>query len=257
MSVNLARVLALPFGLLAFALRLAAMFWVMPLTWHTRSADAGLLVWLTALAASALAPVGLYLLLTRPVPRRPASFQLDDRHGGFVAPASPHELGPLVIVVLWVAPGSMVTERVPNGDGLRFAQFDYATLVSAAVVALLFVPAVVLLLVNRPRLALDPDGITVQRMTSRRRIGWNELAPGGPPPPTARKARYLTLYRTTGPTPGRYPRPEQLPVGWLHADPAFLANTIRHYVEQPAQRHNIGTEHELARLRSQLGSQGR
>lgn len=250
MSVNLARVLALPVGLLAFALRLATTFWVMPLTWHMRPTILGLPVWLTGLAASVLVPMGLYFLLTKPVPRRPASFQLDGQHRRFVAPAAPHAVAALVIVVLWVAAGSVLTERVPNGDGLRFAQFDYATSMSAAVVALLFVLAVVLLLINRPRLTLDPDGITVQRMASRRRIGWNELCPGGWPPPTGRKPRNLTLYRMAGPTPGGYPKPEQLPVGQLHVDPAFLADTIRHYVEQPAHRHNIGTEHELARLLS-------
>jgi hypothetical protein len=43
-----------------------------------------------------------------------------------------------------------------------------------------------------------------------------------------------------------------LPVGRLHIDPAFLAGTVRHYVEQPWHRPAIGTEAELDRLRSVL-----
>jgi hypothetical protein len=39
-------------------------------------------------------------------------------------------------------------------------------------------------------------------------------------------------------------------------DPAFLANTIRHYVDHAGQRSEIGGEAELARLRAQFGSQG-
>ena len=251
MSVNRTRLLALPFGVLAFALRLAATFWVTPLTWRVRPAGVGLLVWLAALAASAFIPVGLYrLTVLKAVPRRPASFQVD--HRGFVAPAAPHDFGTSAIIVLWVAAGAPLTERVPNGDRLRLAQFDYAALISILVVGLLSVLAVTLLMVDRPWVALNPDGITVQRMTSRRSIGWNELAPGGPPPPTGRSPRSLWLYRTAGPTLGGRPRADLLPVGQLQVDPAFLANTIRQYVEQPGQRSIIGTEAELARLRSQV-----
>ncbi|MFE9692142.1 hypothetical protein [Micromonospora sp. NPDC005806] len=255
MSVNRIRILALPFGLLAFALRLAATFWLTPMTWQKWPAGVSLLVWVAGAAASLAVPVGLYYLtVLRAVPRRPASFQLDD--GAFVAPASPHDIGTAAIVVLWIAAGAVLTERVPNADRLRLAQIDYAALTSIVIVGLLSVLAVVLLLVSRPRVALNPDGITVQRMTSRRSIGWNELAPGGPPPPPGRRPRNLWLYRTAGPTLGGRPRPHLLPVGQLQVDPAFLANTIRHYVDQPGQRPDIGTEAELSRLRSHFGAKG-
>ncbi|MFR9778734.1 hypothetical protein ACL02O_22135 [Micromonospora sp. MS34] len=254
MSMKRARILALPVGLLAFALRLAAMFWVSPLTWQMRPAGVSLLVWVAGLAVSLAVPVGLYqLTVLRAVPRRPASFQLDA--GAFVAPAAPHDLGTAAIIVLWVAAGAVLTERVPDGDRLRLAEFDEAALISIVIVGLLSVLAVALLLVRRPWVALTPDGITVQRMTSRRSIGWHELAPGGPPPPSGRRPRNLWLYRRNGPTLGGRPRPDLLPVGQLQVDPAFLANTIRSYLEQPGRRPDIGTEAELARLRGRVGSQ--
>ncbi|MGW5668649.1 hypothetical protein [Micromonospora sp. NPDC003776] len=247
MSVNRIRLLALPFGLLAFALRLAATFWVTPLTWQVRPTLVGLPIWLAALAASLGVPVALYhLSVLRAVPRRPASFRLD--RGTFLAPAGP-DLGGTAIIVLWIAGGAVLTERVPGGDRMRLAEFDEAALISVLTVVVLSALAVVLLLVDRPWVALSPDGITVQRLASRRFIGWHELAPGGPPPPPGRRPRNLWLYRTNGPTLGGRPRPDLLPVGRLQVDPAFLANTIRRYVEQPGRRSDIGTEAELARLR--------
>ncbi|MCW3844403.1 hypothetical protein ONA70_30380 [Micromonospora yasonensis] len=250
-----ARILALPFGSLAFALRLAATFWVNPLTWQMRPAGLSLLVWLAGPVVSVAIPVGLYhLAVLRAVPRRPASFQLDN--GALVAPASPHDIGTAAIIVLWIAAGAVLTERVPNADQLRLAQIDFAALVSIAIVGLLSALAVALVLVDRPWVALNRDGITVQRMTSRRFIGWPELAPGGPPPPPGRRPRNLWLYRTHGPTVGGRPRPELLPVGQLQVDPAFLANTIHHYVDQPGQRPDIGTEAELDRVRTPVGGQG-
>lgn len=246
--VNRIRLLALPFGLLAFALRLAAAFWVMPLTWQVHPTLGGLPIWLAALAASLGVPVGLHhLSVLRSVPRRPASFRLDG--GAFVAPAAPHDIGTTAVIVLWIAAGAVWTERAPGGDRMRLAEFDEAALISILIVGVLSALAVVLLLVDRPWVALSPDGVTVQRLTSRRFIGWSELAPGGPPPPPGRRPRTLWLYRTNGSTLGGRPRPYVLPVGTLQVDPAFLAHTIRHYVEQPGQRPGIGTEAELARLR--------
>lgn len=256
MSVNRIRLLALPFGLLALALRLATTLWVMPLTWQMRPALVGLPSWLAALAASLAVPVGLYhLSVLRSVPRRPASFRLD--RGTFLAPAAPHDIGGAAIILLWIAGGAVLTERVPGGDRMRLAEFDEAALISILTVVVLSVLAVVLLLVDRPWVALSPDGITVQRLTSRRFIGWPELAPGGPPPPPGRRPRTLWLYRTNGPTLGGRPRPDLLPVGRLRVDPAFLANTIRHYVEQPGRRPGIGTEAELARLRELFAADDR
>jgi hypothetical protein len=62
----------------------------------------------------------------------------------------------------------------------------------------------------------------------------------------------LRVYLNVPPTQGWYYRWKDLPVGRLQADPAFLAWTIRHYVEQPWHRPAIGTEAELTRLRSVL-----
>ncbi|MFG2054388.1 hypothetical protein ACGFI9_10165 [Micromonospora sp. NPDC048930] len=216
----------------------------------------GVLAAVTALAVSAAVPVGLYhLTVLSSVPRRPASLRLDDRHGGFVVPAAPHFIGDFAIIVLWVAGGSLLTERVPGGDGIRLAEFDFAALTSALLVGLLFVVAVVLVLSDRPRVALDPDGLTVQLTTTRQRVSWDELAPGGPPPPAGRRANDLILQRAVA--PGRRLRPVRIPVGSFQVDSAFFANVIRDYVEQPDERRHIGSEAGLARLHSRFGSQGR
>lgn len=255
-SLNRARLLALPCGLLAFALRLAATVWATPLAGRIHPEAVAVLAWLTVNLASIGVPVGLYhLVVLRSSPRRPASFRLDARHGGFVVPAAPHRVGDYAIFLSWVGGGLVLTERGSGGGVTRLVEVDLVALVMVFLV--LGVAAAVLVLSDRPRITLDAVGITVQRMDFRQRIGWNELLPGGPPPPTGRRPRNVTLYSMSGTAHGAHPVPLQLPVGQMQVDAAFLADAIRHYVEQPGRRPGIGTEAELANLGAQFGGQGR
>jgi hypothetical protein len=82
------------------------------------------------------------------------------------------------------------------------------------------------------------------------RLAWDRLAPLSPPPPAKRRPRNIKVYLNVPPLPGQYPFSEDLPAGWLHVDPAFLAAAVRHYVEHPEHRAAIGTAEELTRLRS-------
>ncbi len=111
--------------------------------------------------------------------------------------------------------------------------------------------AAALLVSNRPCVILAPAGITIRRLRRRSEINWDELAPGGPLPPTRRGTSQITLYRKY-PRPGTGPLAGKIPIGWLQVSPEFLTAVIRHYVEQPEQRNGIGTEAELDRLRTTL-----
>lgn len=255
-SVNRPRLLVLPFGLLAFALRLAATVWATPLTERIRPDGVAVPAVLMVYAASMGVPAGLYhLVVLRSIPRRPASFRLDARSRSFVVSAAPHGGGALAIVVAWIGGGLVLTERAPGADGTRPVEWDLSAL--TAVLLVFGVLAAVLVLSDRPRITLDADGITVQRMDFRQRIGWNDLLPGSPPPPTDRRPRNVTLYSMRGTAHGAHPVPLQLPVGQMQVDPAFFADAIRHYVDQPGRRSGIGTEAELANLRAQFGNQRR
>jgi hypothetical protein len=102
---------------------------------------------------------------------------------------------------------------------------------------------------NRPRLTLDREGVTLQRPRGRLRVAWDELVPGGPPLPAKRNPEGLAVYRLAAGVTA----PVLLPAGRLHVDSAFLAHTIRYYTEHPEQRGSIGTQAGLDALRSAFG----
>ncbi|MFU8874595.1 hypothetical protein [Micromonospora sp. SL4-19] len=247
MSPNLLRWSALPIGLSAFVGRLAITFWLQPLTWRM-SGVSGLLALLGGLAVAVGVPAGLFALLGRG--GRPTQFTIRD--GRFTVPPSPVYAGTQAIMSMFLGGGLVAAERVPDGDSMRIAEFALpASIIGVAVfcsVALAF------LLVTRPQLHLDPDGLTVRRLRRTTRVTWEHLLPGGPPPPAKRRQRWLRLYLNAPPVVGRYPPSEDLPIGWLHVDPAFLAGAVRHYVEHPEDRAAIGSVDELARLRGRLAS---
>ncbi len=177
--------------------------------------------------------------------------QVDIRGPRFEAPASPAWLGPYAVVLGWLAGGLIVTERVPNEDRMRLAESGGALVLSVVGPVIILGLLTVLLLLNRPRLTLDSDAITMQGFWKRTSIGWDRLMPGAPMTPGKGNATSLALYETaTSPTANLVPH--TLPTGRLHVDAVFLANTIRYYVDQPGHRPAIGTAAELDRLRSAL-----
>jgi len=122
------------------------------------------------------------------------------------------------------------------------------------VLALVFlVAAMVLTGQNRPELVLDADAFTERRLIANFRIRWDQLVPGGPPPPARRRPKALTIYRRVHPA---YPAtPHRMLTRRLNVDPAFLAYTIRCYAERPDLRSAIGTPAESARLQAAFATQ--
>ncbi|MBV1856513.1 hypothetical protein [Catellatospora tritici] len=245
MSPTVLRWCAVPLGLLAFALRLVVTFWLEPLTWDQ---DQHLLMMLAGIVVTVAVPFGILVLLAGGSLRPPARLALGD--GRFIAHASPIYACSQAIMWMSLGGGVFGAERVPNGDSMRMVEFGSPTPMTIIGVGFFWAIAAGFLLVRRPRLDLDPNGLTIHRVWRTTAIAWDELAPGGPVPPVRRRARQLRLYLNQTPVFGQYAASEDVPVGWLHADPAFLARALRHYVDNPQERALIGTEEGLRRLRA-------
>ncbi|MET8549641.1 hypothetical protein ABZ356_17760 [Micromonospora zamorensis] len=250
MSLRAARLSIWPFVVAAFALRVCVELWFKPVTWRIDPSGVAFLVWTVVQAACFLVPWVGHALLTRGVRQRPATWEVAAGTGSFVASTSPRWISPPAILFGWLAGGFVLTERVPGEDRVRLADLPGNVALSIAVPAVVLAGAAAVLLLNRPRLTLDRNGITKQSVTRRTFLRWDRLLPGGPPAPP-RGAATITLQRQPA-TPGGPPVPSPLPTGPLHVDPAFLAETIRHYVEHPEHRAAIGTQQELDRLLAAL-----
>ncbi|MET8369877.1 hypothetical protein [Micromonospora profundi] len=248
MSPRVARLLIWPFAVAALALRICTELWFKPVTWRIEPSGLAFVVWAATQAACILLPAAAHALLTRRVRQRPATWEIAAGTESFVATASPRWLSHWAILVGWLAGGAVLTERVPGADRVRLAEIPGALALSIAVPAVVLAAMAAVLLLDRPRLILDREGITKQWLARRAFVRWDRLLPGGPPPP-ARRTANLTLMQQPA-TPGRPPVPFSLPMGPLHVDPTFLAETIRHYVEHPEHRSAIGTQHELDRVRA-------
>ncbi|WP_433789164.1 hypothetical protein [Actinoplanes sp. CA-252034] len=220
MSARAARLLAVPFVLVACALRLVSSLWVEPFTWNVEPFALGLLAILSLLGGSLGLPLSGYLLLTGQARKRPAAWQADAGARRFVAGPSPSWAGSSAVVLGWMAGGLLPTERVPGEDRKRIAELGLFTqaAVVLAVAALLF--AIWLVLGRWPWLALDRDGVTISKIVGERRIPWADLPP------------------------------EKVRERGLHIDPAFLSFTFRAYREDPSARAAIGTRAEAERLES-------
>lgn len=252
MSARVAMLLAAPFAVLALGLHLGETLWLEPLTWRLHNVVLGLLTGLGLLAVSTAVPIGGYVLLTRSARRRPRTWHLDLHKRRFTAPASPYSTGPWAVAMGWICGGIVLTERVPNQEHKRIAQLGVTTTISIVIAAALMITLLLLLLLivvmKRPLLSLDPDGMTLQSLGRRARLRWEELSPGGPPLPSKPNPTVLVLYqRQAAPADGP-PQPRRLPARQLHIDTAFLADTIRQYVDSPDRRAGIGTVEELTVL---------
>lgn len=250
--------LAAPFAVLASGLHLGETLWLEPLSWRLHHFVPGLLTNFSLLAASAAVPIGGYMMLTRSARRRPRTWHLDMRERRFTAPASPYSTGPGAVAMGWICGGIVFTERVPNQEHKRIAQLGVATTISIALAATVMIMILLVLLlkvvVNRPLLSLDADGMTLQSLGRQTRLRWKDLLPGGPPRPSKPNPTVLVLYqRQTAPADGP-PQPRPLPARQLHIDTAFLADTIRRYADSPDRRAGIGTVEELTALQQTFGT---
>ncbi|MET8084598.1 hypothetical protein [Micromonospora sp. NPDC005237] len=251
MPLRAARLLIWPIAVVALALRVCAELWFKPVTWRIHPSGVAFLLWVAAQAACFLVPWAAYALFTRAIRQRPATWEVDVGGRCLVAPASPRWIGPWSIVLGWLAGGFVQTERVPGEDRLRLADDPGTVALSIGVPVLVMGGVAAILLMNRPLLALDRDGITVRGIIRRTFLPWDRLLAGGPKPP-ARGAANLSLMRLPATPGGRAPVGYPLPIARLHVDPTFLAHTIRHYVEHPEHRPAIGTADERERLRAAL-----
>ncbi|MFF0154344.1 hypothetical protein [Micromonospora sp. NPDC005203] len=245
MPLRAARLLVWPFAVAAFALRVCAELWFKPVTWRIDPSGVAFLAWMAVLSGTLLVPWVGYALLTRRN-RRPATWLVDPQRHRFVAPASPTWMGSWSMVLGWIAAAFVQTERIAGGDRAQLVQIPGALALATAVAAVVLGGIALTLLLNRPLLTLDRHGITDQGLVRRTFLSWDRLLPGGPPPPP-RWAASIPLMRLA-PAPEKPPHPYPLPAGRLHVDPAFLANTVRQYVEHPEHRTAIGTQRELDRL---------
>jgi hypothetical protein len=256
MSTRVAVLLAAPFAVLAFVLRLGERLWLEPFTWNIRSVVLGLLAFLGLLVGCGAVPLGGYLLLTRSVRRRPKTWHLDAGKRRFAVPVSPYGPGPWAIVVGWLGAGAVPTERVPNEDYVRIAglgmRTSFSFVVAAAPMIFILLCLVLLAAPSTPILSLNSEGMTLRGLWRKTRLRWDELVPGGPPRPSKSNPAVLDLYQyKVG--PAGPPRRRRLDARRLHIDTAFLADTIRCYADNPARRAGIGTAEELTAL--QLSTQ--
>lgn len=141
-----------------------------------------------------------------------------------MAPADPNWAGLAILLI------AMAGESLVEGGHLPArltAVVFYAAVAAAA------------LLIQRPRLELDPAGLTIRHIRTVQRIEWDRLAPGGPVPPAHKRPRELRVYLNEPPVYEVYPPGVSIPVNRLHIDAAYLAETIRRYVEHPEARSEI------------------
>jgi hypothetical protein len=253
MSTRVAVLLAAPFAVLAFVLRLGGTLWLQPFTWNIHSTVLSLLAFLGLLVGSGAVPAGGYLLLTRSARRRPKTWHLDAGKRRFTAPISPYGPGPWAIAAGWIGGGTVITERVPNQDHMRIARLGVMTSISIVTAATLMIITLLYLVVlaapSAPILSLDSEGMTLRGLWRKTRLRWDELVPGGPPRPSTNNPAVLVLYQQkAGPAAGP-PRRRRLDPRRLHIDTAFLADTIRCYADNPDRRAGIGTAEELTALR--------
>src|SRR5690349_3401357 len=155
MSPRAARLLAVPFAVLAFVFRFGAELWLQPLTWDVEPAALGLLAFLLFAAVSLGAPLGTYLLLTGQSRKRPSSWQVD---GGRRLVVGPTPSGASrMILAGWIAGGLILTERVPGENEKRVADFGVGTTVMTTLAVVGLLAALWIVLSSWPWLALDRE----------------------------------------------------------------------------------------------------
>ncbi|WP_412736731.1 hypothetical protein [Krasilnikovia sp. MM14-A1259] len=248
MTVRAAHRIAVPFVLMAFGLRLLADFWAFPLALRLDPASLSLGALMGAQVVAVVIPLGGYWWCTRRVWRRPPTWRVDADRRHFVADLSPRLGGPQAVVIGWASAALVPRERVPDTDRMRIADLGAVTDVGIALAVVALAAGIAMALANRPRLMLDPRGVVLQGLVRSRGFRWDELVPGGPALPATPNPREITLYRQPPADAPLWFLPWRLPAYPLHVDPAFLAHTLRRYLDHPECRDRVGTAEELAAL---------
>lgn len=237
----------MPTSRLARVRGLIALTALLTVAWRTvadnvpdRPVPIGILMDLSLFAA-ALAL--LLLVVLRPSGERTA---FDIREGAFTT-SSRHSLG---LHLAWIMIAGVL---VGPGAGETWAQlspFDIAVDIPITLVA---AAAALLSWCDLPRLELRPDGVRVRRLRSAA-TPWAALRRGTPLRP--RRNDQILALPVDNPdlVSPLFAKNPLIPLGW-DADPWFVADTIRWYVDHPQDRPALGTEAELARLQERLTAQ--
>ncbi|HZM78009.1 MAG TPA: PH domain-containing protein [Candidatus Limnocylindrales bacterium] len=234
MAPNTLRWSAFLIGMLAFAMRVVTTFWVAPLTWDM-SEGVGPLALIAALMASAIIPLGIFSLIHRWDRNRSAGFTVVN--GRLTVGPSLYQAGTQAILMLFFGAGVVPTER--DRHLLRLSESRSDWLVVLSFTGVMVALALACLLVRRPRIDLDPEGLTIRQLFQSTRLGWDQIAPGSPMVEPAK--RWWGRMRIDLKATHSYPLSLSIPIARLNMDPASLVSAIRHYVEHPEDRATIGT----------------
>jgi hypothetical protein len=191
-------------------------------------------------------PFGIWYIVARPELHRPPAFGLDVARSRYVVGVTPRR-------TMWglfmIANGTMATagivQRVPNGDHIRLNPFPGIIPLDATAFGVSIVVALAFILLDRPKLTLDRDGMIVDNVFSRKRIAWNDIAPYSALLETGILSAGGIWWRSAA--SGRIGTTPVRPYG-LHVDPVFLLHAVRVYVDRPERRSEIGTRAGLDRL---------
>ncbi|GAA1414177.1 hypothetical protein ACFQZ4_36370 [Catellatospora coxensis] len=205
-----------------------------------RPVPIGILMELTVFgAAMAL----LLLLVLRPSGER-TTFEV--RTGAFTT-SSRQWLG---LHLFWIMIAGVL---VGPGPGETWAELSLFSIGVDILIALVAAGGALLSWCDLPRLELRPDGVRVRNLRSVT-IPWAALRRGTPLRPRRNEQNLgLPLDQPDLVSPVFVKNP-LIPLGW-DADPWFVADTIRWYVDHPQDRPAIGTEAELVFLRARLAAQ--
>src|SRR5689334_12384664 len=160
MQLRKARLIAIPFALLAILLRVAQGLWVHPSARDT-GRPAQLAIFGAAFVVSLFLPILVYWLITRQFRKRPAAWS-----PGFSAGPAPHRHGILAIMLGWQAGNALDFARDPS--------LGWGGLVFLAAALTFLAGAIAAPMINRPSVQLDQDGITFLGLLRRRRTRWDE-----------------------------------------------------------------------------------
>lgn len=239
-----AQAVTLLLGLGAFVLRVVVEFWIEPVTWRMSLVPAFLLYAISAGVALALPLLAFARLCPRPRPRPRELLIAPDRlRPAFVAATSPWTVGPFTIMLMYLAGNGLATDRSPDGT-VSISSWP------RTVLAIAFIFAIAAWTLWRgPRVELRPGGLMVRTLRTHN-VRWDALLASGPPAPVEKPRQISLLVRRQPPEYGAYV--VRILHKWLAVDAAFLAGAIRHYVDHPEQRAEIGTPAELDRLHAAL-----
>ena len=215
-----------------------------PLLWRVDPLALGFALGLVALVLLPVVPLLGYFALTRSLRHGPASLQVCTARRAFAVPPSPLHSGMFAIALMSMAGNMTPTERVQYTDRVRLATVPGTVPIVGASMVLMIAIAVLFLWLPRPSVTLTPSGVATRSILRRHDIPWPELLHGGPLVPDRHDPTMpLVYHRTDG-----SPQTLRVVLRQLHVDRVFLATVIRHYIEHPDHRSDIGTQAELERL---------